>query len=371
MLALATLLIGLVLGWALAHRRPLAGGLPAAGLARGPLLGLLGIAPVGWLIVDHADVVQLLNPRAEQLLDIPGAALPTHQPLAEVCGDAALLELIANTRLRNRIQRLAWQRDDQELELYGMPGHAGWVAVVLLSRRSLEAQLEQQERWVSDVAHELRTPLTALLLVGDSLAAQVNSGNALLVERLQRELLRLQELVSDLLELSRLENVMPSPAAPQPLVALESVVEQAWSGLRPLADPRGVRLALDINPADGGGPVVRGDRSRLHRLVYNLLDNALRYSPDTGVIRVSLDRAGSWCQLAVRDQGPGLSQEDQERMFERFYRGDPSRARSRRGGSGLGLAIVRQIALTHGGRVQAGNHPEGGAQLELLLPLPG
>jgi two-component system phosphate regulon sensor histidine kinase PhoR len=106
-------------------------------------------------------------------------------------------------------------------------------------------------------------------------------------------------------------------------------------------------------------------------LVYNLLDNALRYSPDDAVIWVTLDRGGPWCQLAVRDQGPGLSQEDQERMFERFYRGDPSRARSRRGGSGLGLAIVRQIALTHGGRVQAGNHPEGGAQLELLLPLPG
>jgi two-component system phosphate regulon sensor histidine kinase PhoR len=369
--ALATLLIGLVLGWVLARRRPLAGERSAAGLGLGPLLGWIGTAPVGWLIVDQADVVQLLNPRAEQLLEIPGAALPTHQPLADVCGAPTLRELIATTRLRNRTQRIAWQRDDQELELYGMPGRAGWVAVVLLSRRSLEAQLEQQERWVSDVAHELRTPLTALLLVGDSLAGQVNRGNAVLVERLQRELLRLQELVSDLLELSRLENVMPSSAAPQPLVELDSVVEQAWSGLRPLADPRGVRLALAITPADGERPVVRGDRSRLHRLVYNLLDNALRYSPDDAVITVTLDRGGPWCQLAVRDQGPGLSQEDQERMFERFYRGDPSRARSRRGGSGLGLAIVRQIALTHGGRVQAGNHPEGGAQLELLLPLPG
>ncbi|MFM9110958.1 MAG: sensor histidine kinase, partial [Prochlorococcaceae cyanobacterium] len=100
-----------------------------------------------------------------------------------------------------------------------------------------------------------------------------------------------------------------------------------------------------------------------------LLDNALRFSPDHSSISVTLRNGGRWCELRVRDRGPGLSAEDQERLFERFYRGDPSRARSRRGGSGLGLAIVRQIALTHGGRVQAGNHPGGGALLELVLPV--
>ncbi len=370
MVAFTALLIGLVLGWALSRRRPLPGG-HQEGLGHGPLLGWLEGAPVGWLIVDQADAVQLINPRAEQLLEIPGAALSGRLHLSQLCPAAELRELIASTRLRNRTQRLAWLRDDEELELHAQPGRSGWVAVVLLSRRSLEAQLEQQERWVSDVAHELRTPLTALLLVGDSLAGQVNSGNAVLVERLQRELLRLQELVNDLLELSRLENVLPPPALPQPLVDLAGVVEQAWSGLRPLADHRDVHLEIRIAAVGVAPPQVRGDAPRLHRLIYNLLDNALRYGPDGGVIRVSLREEGQWCLLAVRDQGPGLSPEDQERMFERFYRGDPSRARSRRGGSGLGLAIVRQIALTHGGRVQAANHPEGGAQLEVLLPLPG
>ena len=118
-----------------------------------------------------------------------------------------------------------------------------------------------------------------------------------------------------------------------------------------------------------GAAKVPGDVARLHRLLYNLLDNALRYSPDGAPIHVDLACSGRWCRLRVRDRGPGLSGDDQERMFERFYRGDPSRARSRRGGSGLGLAIVRQIALTHGGRVQASNHPDGGALLEVLLPL--
>lgn len=367
MAALAALLIGLLLGWTVSRRRQSA--VRQVGPAEASLLSWLDSAPEGWLIVDPTWTVQLINSRAEQLLAIPGASLPLHQPLERICPAPELQELIANTRLRHRVQRLSWERQGQELELYGLPGRGGWVAVVLLSRRSLEAQLEQQERWVSDVAHELRTPLTALLLVGDSLAAQVNSRNAVLVERLQRELLRLQELVNDLLELSRLENVLPAPSDPLPLLDLAAVVEQAWGGLRPLADPRAVDLVLQLPP--DGAPPVRGERSRLHRLIYNLLDNALRYSPEQGAITVSLRRSGRWCELAVRDQGPGLSEEDQERMFERFYRGDPSRARSRRGGSGLGLAIVRQIALTHGGRVQASNHPEGGAQLELLLPLPG
>ena len=330
--ALAALLSGLLAGWRLGRRRP---SLPA---------GQRGLSQ---------------------------ASLPTHQPLAGICDAPELRELIAATRLRHRIQRFTWDRDGQELELYGLPGQADWVAVVLLSRRSLEAQLEQQERWVSDVAHELRTPLTALLLVGDSLAAQVNSGNVLLVERLQRELLRLQELVNDLMELSRLENALPAAAGPLPLVDLAGLVEQAWSGLRPLADPRAVVLELLLQPEARPAPQVHGDSSRLHRLIYNLLDNALRYSPEGAPITVSLRSGERWCELAVRDRGPGLSAEDQERMFERFYRGDPSRARSPRGGSGLGLAIVRQIALTHGGRVEAGNHPQGGAQLELLLPLPG
>jgi two-component system phosphate regulon sensor histidine kinase PhoR len=83
---------------------------------------------------------------------------------------------------------------------------------------------------------------------------------------------------------------------------------------------------------------------------------------------VGLEATAGWCLLSVRDEGPGLSEEDLEHMFERFYRGDPSRVRSDRSGSGLGLAIVQQIAITHGGRIQAANHPAGGAVMELLLP---
>ncbi|MCX5969373.1 MAG: HAMP domain-containing sensor histidine kinase [Cyanobacteria bacterium] len=431
-------LLGLGIGLLLPRPRG-PGRRPFNRLERTQLIRWLNSSPSGWLIVDPADQVILINHRAERLLDVLGAALMHTPPLTRVCPAPELTELIRDARLRQRTQRLEWQRSGQELVLFALPGEGGWVALVLQSRRSLEAQLEQQERWVSDVAHELKTPLTALLLVGDSLAAQVNSGNAVLVERLQRELLRLQELVGDLLQLSRLENTLPRDGLRRSEVDMPQLVQQVWVGLRPLAEERHIRLELKVvgrsqglsqssgnseaptatntsdktvvqahdnataddnaNPSapgteplnrphdshpdsggDGGGGSggggggeiqIQGDRSLLHRALLNLIDNALRYSPDGGCVWVRVQSTDQWCLLTVRDEGPGLSEEDQERLFERFYRGDPSRVRSRRGGSGLGLAIVQQIALTHGGRVQAGNHPDGGARLELLLPVGG
>ncbi len=372
LLALLSIGLGVLIGWWLSARNPRRQE-RALMVERGRLLGWLDQAPVGWLILDPADGVQWINGRGEHWLGINAASLPPGLPLGRLCSSPELAGLLEDTRQRNRCQRLIWPREDQDLELFTLPGRDGWLSVVIQTRRSLGAQLEQQERWVSDVAHELRTPLTALLLVGDSLAAQVNSRNAVLVERLQRELRRLQELVTDLLELSRLENALPGEAEPQGRVELGELVGQVWNGLRPLADPRGVALQLRQPPPSPQQPrlEVAGDASRLHRLLYNLLDNGLRYSPDGAPLTVELHRVGGWCHLSVRDRGPGLSAEDQQRLFERFYRGDPSRARNHRGGSGLGLAIVRQIALTAGGRVEAGNHPEGGALLEVRLPLAG
>jgi len=328
------------------------------------LLSWIDASATGWVLLDRQGTIAHLNPRAERILQLDAGRLLVGQPFSEICAEPSLVSSIRIARRQDRPQRLEWYFGGEDFDVMVVPGRDGWLGVQLQSRRSLDAQLEQQERWVSDVAHELKTPLTALLLVGDSLAAQVNSQNARLVERLQRELLRLQELVGDLLELSRLENTLPGTGVRATLVDLPPLVEQVWANLRPLADPRGIRLQLQAPER----LELRGDRSRLHRALLNLLDNALRYSPDGGAVTVSLDHRGSWCQLGVADQGPGLSDDDLEHLFERFYRGDPARARSQRIGSGLGLSIVQQIALTHGGRLQASNQPDGGALLELVLP---
>ena len=170
--------------------------------------------------------------------------------------------------------------------------------------------------------------------------------------------------MEDLLELSRLENCLPQESGSYTAITLEDLVDSAWSSIRPLAEERKVELQFDRSEA---GPMM-GDQRRLHRAVLNLLDNALRYSPDGSSVDVEVLQSGGWWLLSIRDHGSGLSESDLDSMFQRFYRGDPSRARSARSGSGLGLAIVQQIAVNHGGRVEARNHPSGGACMELLLP---
>jgi two-component system phosphate regulon sensor histidine kinase PhoR len=302
------------------------------------------------------------------LLEVDDSALALRgEPLVALDPADEVLHLVDLARERGLAQRGTWPLRNSNLDVRVMPGNAGWVAVLLQGRNPLESQIEQQEQWVSDVAHELKTPLTALRLVGDSLALKAEGRQAVLVERLQRELERLQVLVSDLLDLSRLDNTLFSEEAPQAAVDPLAVLNSVWSTLEPLASERGVQLNLQ-NQHAAEQPLAAIDHSRFHQALLNLLDNALRYSPDQSAIDVDVVVRNRWCMVAVRDHGPGLSATDQERMFQRFYRGDPSRARSPRSGSGLGLAIVQQIALSQGGMVRGSNHHDGGALFELLVP---
>lgn len=336
--------------------------------SREQLLAWLDQTPVGWLIVDGKDRVRFINGKAERLLQIPASESPPHE-LGELAESRTLRDLVATVRDHQQPQRIEWDFANQDLEIFAFSGQLDSVAILLQSRRSLEAQLHQQERWVSDVAHELKTPLTALLLVGDSLAATVTNHNAILVERLLKELRRMQELVGDLLELSRLENVLPGQVMSAESINIASLLSEAWQGIKPLADDKSVTMQMSIDDQSALPLFVLGDRQRLHRALLNLFDNALRYSPEGGTITVDLHSTAEWMRIGIRDQGPGLSEQDLEHMFERFYRGDASRFRQQRGGSGLGLAIVQQIILTHGGWVFGDNASHGGARFELRLPL--
>jgi two-component system phosphate regulon sensor histidine kinase PhoR len=330
--------------------------------------------PQGWLLISGDNRIASLNPRAELLLELEDSGLALRgEPLAALDPSDEVLHLVNLAREKGLAQRGAWPLGGSNLDVRVMPGNDGWVAVVLQGRNPLESQLEQQEQWVSDVAHELKTPLTALRLVGDSLAIGAQGRQAVLVERLQRELERLQVLVSDLLDLSRLDNTPFNDATPQAAVDPLAVLSNVWTILEPLASERGVQIKIqsaNIGP-ETTPHLAAIDPSRFHQALLNLLDNALRFSPDQATIDVDVAARNRWCMVAVRDHGPGLSETDLERMFQRFYRGDPSRARSPRSGSGLGLAIVQQIALSQGGMVRASNHPEGGALLELLVPRSG
>ena len=342
------------------------------------LLHWLEDSSQGFLVLDRSNRLQHLNGRARRLLAIAKDAEVTNRYLLEVVRCHQLEAAVREARSSGGRQRVLWTNStvspsplnpepirSEPLEAVALAGEDGWVAVFVQSRQSLQAQQQLQERWISDVAHELRTPLTALSLVTESLAINPSTKQAVQVERLQRELTRLQQLVSDLLELSRLETAAAQPnTAGMDLVEIRDLVSQAWQSLAPLAERRNVELVIESS----GAHPVRGDRSRLHRALLNLLDNALRYSPDDTTIAIHLAREGRWQRVEIRDSGAGFSGEDMQHMFDRFYRGDPSRSRVQRVGSGLGLAIVQQIAHAHGGHIRARNHKGGGAEVQLSLP---
>lgn len=336
---------------------------------REQLLSWMDQAPVGWIILDQLNTVSFLNLKAQRLLEIP-TSYRFSLSLEDLNDHNVLMDLVDNVRDRSKPQRVEWDYGQQELEAFAFDGQQGSVAILLQSRRSLEAQLDQQERWVSDVAHELKTPLTALLLVGDSLAGKVTDQNAVLVERLLKELRRMQDLVGDLLELSRLENVLPGEGIQSEAVNLLALLKEVWNGIKPLADQK--HLYLDINferGEDAIEPTVYADKRRLHRALLNLFDNAVHFSPCGSGIQVEMQATADWVRIGILDRGVGLSEEDMKHMFDRFYRGDSSRYRQHRGGSGLGLAIVQQIALAHGGWVFGENDSRGGARFELRLPV--
>ncbi|GAA2659492.1 MULTISPECIES: ATP-binding protein [Actinosynnema] len=217
-----------------------------------------------------------------------------------------------------------------------------------------------QRRLVEDAGHELRTPLTSLRANVELLLHAENSGRALpeadrrrLLVDLDAQSVELTALVAELVELAKQDG---EPERFEPL-ELSDVVAAAVARAR--ARAQHVVIEVDLAPVR-----VLGDAAALERAVLNLLDNAVKWSPPGGVVRVSA-RAGEDAVVEVGDAGPGIADEDLPHVFERFYRAPAARALP---GSGLGLAIVARAAAAHGGAVWAGRSPEGGALLRLALP---
>jgi len=217
---------------------------------------------------------------------------------------------------------------------------------------SLEESLETQRRFVADASHELRTPLTSLQTNIDVLRGDIQLGpeqRRALLDDLHRESQEMRSLIGSLLELAR-SGAQPA-REPFPLDELvEDSLDRARSRF-----PSVTWEAPVVEPT-----VVDGDRDRMERAVWNLLENAGKWSGDGGVVEVSLMRG----ELSVRDHGPGIDEEDRPLVFERFYRSAAARSMP---GAGLGLSIVREVAEAHGGTVVAENAEGGGARFRLTL----
>jgi signal transduction histidine kinase len=224
-----------------------------------------------------------------------------------------------------------------------------------------------RRQFVADAAHELRTPVAGMQALAEALAGD---GGATLpadvraaLTGIRRESGRLTRLIEQLLALSRLEN-RATPLDRRTLRAGDVVQEAVWI-LEPVAQPRGVALRLTAEPEAW----VEADPDWLHRAVLNVLDNAVRHSPDGEVVDVSVGRAGGGdrVEIVVADRGPGVPPEEIERLGERFARLSRGRERAS-GGAGLGLAIVRDVLARHGGSVAFEPRLGGGLVVRLRLP---
>jgi two-component system sensor histidine kinase MprB len=220
---------------------------------------------------------------------------------------------------------------------------------------ALSASQHRQRQLVADAGHELRTPLTSLrtnldlLVQADASAGLSPESRTELLDDVRAQIGEMTTLIGDLVELARDE---PVARTVEP-VELTAVVAQAVARVRRRAD---VEFVVRTAPW-----WVTGDADALERAITNLLDNAAKWSPEGGVVTVTLEQG----TLSVADQGPGISPEDLPHVFERFYRSAESRGMP---GSGLGLSIVRSIAERHGGTVEAGSAAGGGAQFWLTIP---
>jgi two-component system, OmpR family, sensor histidine kinase SenX3 len=236
--------------------------------------------------------------------------------------------------------------------------------LVLAEDRTAARRVEEMRRdFVANVSHELKTPVGALSLLAETVADIADEPETVrhFAGRMGKESRRLAALVQEIIELSRLQE--PDALVEPELVGVDDVVAEAVDRVRVEAQSRKVTLVL------GGAKELRvyGDAALLTTAVRNLLDNAIRYAPPSSRVSVGVSRADALVRIAVVDQGPGIPEDQRERVFERFYRLDAARSRET-GGSGLGLTIVKHIANDHGGRVEVWSTLGKGSTFTLVLP---
>jgi two-component system, OmpR family, sensor kinase len=220
---------------------------------------------------------------------------------------------------------------------------------------------ERMRRFITDASHELRTPLTTIRGFAELYRQGAARDTEMLMSRIESESRRMGTLVEDLLLLARLDAQRPIERRRVDLLALAS---DAVHDAQAIAPNR--KITLDV--LDGPGtPEVLGDEARLRQVLSNLMTNAMQYTPEAADITVRVGTEGDDAVLEVIDKGPGMSQQDASRVFERFYRTDASRTRAS-GGTGLGLSIVDSLVQAHGGSVAVSTAPGQGCRFRVSLP---
>ncbi len=334
---------------------------------------VLGAMPDGLAVVDERRTVQLMNPEFRRTFGV-----------GENVSGGTLLELVRNAsadRLAvEAIRRQEPQRDSveivrsgaepREMEITAVPfGENSDVkgAVVLFRDVSHFRKVETMRRdFVANVSHELRTPLSILRGYLETLLDDPDQPPGELrriLEIMERHSNRLNALVEDVLSLARLES--PGIELNRSEVDLPELLHGIMRDWEKRFASKQLKSHLNF---PGNLPRLSADETRLQELIYNLLDNAVKYSKPGGTVSLRAELAGESVRISVKDQGLGISPNDLPRIFERFYRADKSRS-AEQSGTGLGLSIVKHIAQLHGGSVEPSSELGKGTTISVLLPI--
>jgi PAS domain S-box-containing protein len=316
----------------------------------------------GMIASDARGRVVLVNASARHMLGYDeGEQLPNLQTLFRVkLAREAVMEVLSGQTVQEREVEM----DGRILSINARSaGEAGTVLILhdLTERRRLESV---RRDFVANVSHELKTPLTSISGYAETLVG--GDVDPATTERFLRTILgnahRMQALVDDLLDLSRVESGRWTPQLAA--VDLEPAVSEAWGQFADRAEAKKVDLRRHLA---GDATPVHADPEAIRHILGNLFDNALRYVEPGGDIVVSSQRIDNGIEISVTDDGSGIPVEHLPRIFERFYRVDPSRSREE-GGTGLGLSIVKHMVEAHGGRISAESVLRKGTTVRCWFP---
>ena len=321
---------------------------------------VLSVIGRAFVILDDVDGVVRANPASYAYGLVRGHTL-VHDELLALVRQVRADGVIAESQYE--LQRATLGAGQLIVHVRVAPLGDEYILLLADDRTEITRTEAMRNDFVANVSHELKTPVGAISLLAEAIEDGADDPVAVrrFTGRLHKESSRLSALVQDIIELSRLQSSDAIVHGEQVQVA--AVVAEAVDRNKLLAEERNITISV-------GGQVqapVHGDADLLMTALRNLIDNAIRYSPEHSAVGVGLRERDGFALISVTDQGPGISAEEQERVFERFYRVDSARSRQT-GGTGLGLSIVKHVLANHGGEVSLWSQEGQGSTFTLRIP---
>lgn len=342
---------------------------------RNKVLAILGSMSEGLVSVDDEDQVIHMNVVAGNILGVP-----PEESLGKKISEVPRLDTLSETLEQARHKQTTVQSESTQLGQYqdqvveieisllqDSEGNPAGAVIVLNDVTELRRLESVRRDFVSNVSHELKTPTTAIsglieTLLDDKKMPMETQSHFL--KRIREQTKRLSTLINDLLTLARLESAQQNLFGFQPL-DLRKPLLASFQSMEPIGEEKEIKIK---NVLPDASVTVLGDEEAIRQLINNLLDNALKYTPHGGQIRLHLGTEDNSALIQVEDTGIGIEPIHRERIFERFYRVDKARSREL-GGTGLGLSIVKHICLSHGGKVSVESQHGKGSTFLVSLPL--